>query len=99
MAPAQKGTSLVVSEPRLLSRNQRNHVQKWSLTSTSYDIILRDMKTKRSYDLPVRLPNELYARLQELSVQTLASKAAIVRKALEEYLERVNGKRNSTRKK
>jgi predicted DNA-binding protein len=57
------------------------------------------MKTSRSCDLPVRMPNELYARLQELADETLASKAAIVRKALEEYLERHDGERSRIRKK
>lgn len=57
------------------------------------------MRSKRSCDLPVRLPNELYLRLQRLSEQTLASKAAIMRKALEEYLGRQNGKRNLSRSK
>jgi len=56
------------------------------------------MRTKSSCDLPVRLPNDLYSKLQQLSEQTLASKAAIVRRALEEYLERQNGQRNSIRK-
>jgi predicted DNA-binding protein len=56
------------------------------------------MKSRRSCDLPVRLPIDLYERLQKLSEHTLASKAAIVRKALEEYLERQYGHRNSTRK-
>jgi predicted DNA-binding protein len=57
------------------------------------------MRTKRSCDLPIRLPNDLYARLQKLSERTLAPKAAIVRKALEEYLERQNGQQSLVRKK
>lgn len=64
-----------------------------------YDLILPRMRTKTSCDLPVRLPNELYAKLQALSEQTLASKAAIIRKALHEYLERQNGHRSPARKK
>lgn len=44
------------------------------------------MKNKRSLDLPVRLPKALYAKLDELSQKTLAPKAAIIRRALEEYL-------------
>lgn len=55
------------------------------------------MRTKSSSDLPVRLPNDLHARLQDLSERTLASKAAIIRKALEEYLERQNGQRSAAR--
>lgn len=55
------------------------------------------MRSRQSRDLPVRLPNSLYARLQEHSQRTLAPKAAIIRKALEEYLERQNGNRSATR--
>lgn len=46
------------------------------------------MSGKKSQDLPVRLPEALYARLSEFSSRTLAPKAAIVRRALEEFLNR-----------
>ena len=48
------------------------------------------MKNKRSVDLPVRLPKVLYAKLDELSRETLAAKAAIIRRALEQYLAKLD---------